>query len=184
MEGIEAAGGNGRGVPSAATRASKILRDFKRLPMAKEPTEDLVAFKSTYASSLAKSEQILSLMGEKNRDALASQMIEYEARKSKMVDILEDEKRKLVGDVAAAEYKKAADLIAHLDALASQAVQNRQQTRRDLEQIRTNTSARLESLKKQYEARAKEFEMVMGDLSAKTGQAGASGAKGKGRERK
>lgn len=39
--------------------------------MANEPTDDLVAFKTTYANSLDKSKQVLGLMGEKNRDTLA-----------------------------------------------------------------------------------------------------------------
>ncbi|KAJ8295355.1 hypothetical protein BJY59DRAFT_29243 [Rhodotorula toruloides] len=185
MEGVEGVGGNERAAPSAATQAGKALRDFKRMPMANEPTDDLVAFKATYASSLDKSKQILVLMGEKNRDALAAQLIDYEARKRKTVDILEEQKRKLVGDIAAADYKKGAELIDRLASLASQAVQNRHQAKRDLEQIRTNTSARLESLKKQYEARTKDFASAMGELSAKTAQGlGAKGAKGKGRGRK
>lgn len=112
-------------------------------------------------------------------------------------------------------------MIDRLASLASQAVQNRHQAKRDLEQIRaptslplaalykhaverpdapkrqltflnphapyagTNTSARLESLKKQYEARTKDFASAMGELSAKTAQGlGAKGAKGKGRGRK
>lgn len=41
------------------------------VPIANEPTEDLVAFQTTYGNSLDKSKQILGLMGEKNRDALA-----------------------------------------------------------------------------------------------------------------
>ncbi|KAK4332972.1 hypothetical protein RTBOTA2_001698 [Rhodotorula toruloides] len=181
MEGVEGLGGNERIAPSAATQAGKILRDFKRMPMANEPTDDLVAFKATYTGSLDKSKQVLGLMGEKNRDELAY-MLKYETRKSKTLGILEEQKRKLVGDVAAADYKKAADLMDRLDSLASQAVQNRHQAKRDLEQIRTNTSARLASLKKQYEARAKVFESDMGELSAKTAQ--GLGAKGKGRGRK
>ncbi|BGP29915.1 hypothetical protein JCM10296v2_001667 [Rhodotorula toruloides] len=185
MEGVEGLAGNEQATQSAATQAGKVLRDFKRMQMANEPTDDLVAFKATYASSLDKSKQVLSLMGEKNRNDLASRMLEYAARKSKTLDVLEGEKCKLIGDLAAADYKKAADLIDRLASLASQAVQNRQQAKRDVEQIRTNTSARLESLKKQYEARAKEFESVMGELSAKTAQGlGAKGAKGKGRARK
>ncbi|GAA5822855.1 hypothetical protein JCM11251_004401 [Rhodosporidiobolus azoricus] len=164
--------------PSTMAEATAALRALKQSPLATAPKEDYFAFESLYSIALTRAKDLFAFCSEDIAKGMLSLVEAFESRAYKAIDVLDAEKEQLVGEEATARQKKAADLSNRLASLHTQVLQNRQETKTDLSEIREEITSRLSTLSHTYSTQRRKLDASLKKQLAAASSANAGGGGG------